>query len=39
MAIKAQPWAQLGLAKSLTQLKQYDEAKVMFDEVLSKTAG
>lgn len=36
MAIKAQPWAQLGLAKSLTQLKQYDEAKVMFDEVLSK---
>ena len=34
LAIKALPWAQLGLAKSLTSEKDYPRAKQLFEEVL-----
>ena len=34
--IKPLPWAQMGLAKSLTELKQYEPARVLFEEVLKE---
>lgn len=36
LAIKAQPWAELGLGKSLTQLKRFEEAKAVLDNVLAE---
>ncbi len=36
LRIKALPWAKLGLAKSLTGLKSYDEARLLFEEVLTE---
>lgn len=34
LRIKTVPWAKLGLAKALTGLKAYDEAQLLFEEVL-----
>jgi CheY-like chemotaxis protein/Tfp pilus assembly protein PilF len=36
LRIKAIGWAKLGLAKSLTGMKSYDEAKLLFEEVLTE---
>jgi CheY-like chemotaxis protein/predicted Zn-dependent protease len=36
LRIKNIGWAKLGLAKSLTGLKSYDEAKLLFEEVLTE---
>ena len=35
LRLKPLAWAKLGLAKSLTGLKSYDEAKLLFEEVLT----
>ncbi|WP_240314938.1 tetratricopeptide repeat protein [Chromobacterium haemolyticum] len=35
LRIKPVPWAKMGLAKSLTGLKAYDEARLLFEEVLT----
>ncbi|CUA83479.1 Response regulator receiver domain [Gulbenkiania indica] len=36
LRLKTVPWAKMGLAKSLTGLKQYDEARMLFEEVLAE---